>query len=176
MILTKEQIREVTDEEGVYDCRLVNQSFAYALFNDNVSPLGDIICFCSPARVGILNIEQAFVVAVELPNVDKFGSVCFQRLYATQLGSLLTLFTNEQYYLNESSLFCNDLQASLVLFSKIKESGTFNMIFPITMFKNKERFAMLNLEHKTEEFQHNVIDSFRYLTKNIFVETCRDNF
>lgn len=177
MILTNEQIAEITNESGVYDCRLITQLFAYSLFADKVSPLGDIVCFQSPVEIGPLSIDNALVFAAELPNVTKFGSVCFQRLYATQLGSLLSVLTSREYYVDESSLFCDISQASLAIGSKVKESGVFNMIFPIAMTKDKERFLMLDLsDGLMGDFTYNAIESFRYLTNNIFVETCRDNF
>jgi hypothetical protein len=177
MILTNKQIKEITDEEGVYDCRLITQQFAYKLFREEVSPYGSIVGFNSPVRVGALGIEEAFTVAVELPNVDSFGSVCFQRLYSAQLGTLLSVLTSRNYYVDGSSLFCDDLQASLTISNMIKQSGLFNIIFPITMYAHNSQFQLLDLEPQLfQDFNANVIESFNYLTKSIFIETCRDNF
>lgn len=177
MILTKELLAQVTDEEGVYDCRLITQQFAYKLLRDQVSPLGDVVCFQAPTRVGQLGLENALVLAVELPNVNSFGSVCFQRLYSAQLGSLLSVLTSKEYYVDESSLFSGDLQASLNISNRMKDSGLFNIIFPITMFANNEKFLMLDLDNTLmSDFTHNAIESFKYLIKSIFIETCRDNF
>ena len=177
MILTQQQLQEITDEEGVYDCRLITQQFAYKILKEDVSPLGNIICFNAPTRVGPLGIEEALVLAAEIPNVDSFGSVCFQRLYSAQLGSLLSILTSNNYYVDESCLFCDDLQSSLVISNKIKHSGVFNIIFPVIMYNNNSRFGMLDLDTALlEDFKHNAIESFKYLTKSIFIETSRDNF
>jgi len=179
MNLTKEQLTEakIVDEEGVYDCRLITQQFAYKILGDQVSPLGDIFCFNAPTRIGPLNIEESIVLAGEIPNTNMFGAVCFQRLYATQIGSLLSLMTGKDYYVDDSSLFTEDLQVSLAISNQVKDSVVFHMIFPIIMYKNAERFSKLDLsESLTKEFKHNTIESFKYMLQTIFVETRRDNF
>ena len=177
MILNTEQLRIATDEEGVYEGGLITQPFAYRLFRDQVSPFGDIICFNSPARIGPLCMEEALVIGIELPNIQSFGSVCFLRLYAAQLGSLLSVLTSSEYYVEDSSLFTDDAQASLTLSNQVKGNGLLNIIFPILMHQNSSMFNCLTLsEGLLSEFKHNVIESFRYLTKSIFVETRRDNF
>jgi hypothetical protein len=177
MILNKQQFQPFVDSEGVYECSLITQPFAYKIFNEEVSPFGDIVGFQVPARVGPLSIEEAFVIAMELPNVDSFGGACFSRLYAAQLGSLLSVLTPKQYYVEENSLFTDDLQASLMVSNSYKDSMLINIIFPIIMYSNNNLFAMLELDsQRFEDFQLNVVNSFKYLTKSIFIETRRDNF
>jgi len=176
MILTNEEISQITDEEGVYTCGLITQHFAYRFLKDQVSPLGNIFCFSSPVRIGPLGIEEAFVLAGELPNTNMHGAVCFQRLYATQLGSLLSVLTGKEYYVEDSCLFADGLQMSISILNQVKNSVVFNMIFPIMMFNTFEKFGILELNEKVADFTHNAIESFKYLNQSIFVETRRDNF
>lgn len=177
MILTKEQISSITDNEGVYECGLIVRQFAYGLINNQVSPLGDLFCFNAPVRIGPLGMEEALVFAGELPNISMFGAVCFQRLFATQIGSLLSMMTGKEYFVDDSCLFADDVQASIMISNKVKDSVVFHMIFPIVMFAEQSRFTLLELEEKlAAEFKRIAIDAFRHLIQSIFVETRRDNF
>lgn len=177
MILTAKQIKQITNEEGIYECGLTTRQFAYKLLGDEVHPLGSIICFNSPLRVGPLNIEEAVTFVAELPNTNIFAGVCFQRLYATMIGSLLTVLTGKEYYVEDSCIFCNNLQLSISIVNSVKDSVVLHMIFPYIMFNTHDRFDKLNLEPKIfEDFKHNVIESFKHLIKSIFIETRRDNF
>jgi hypothetical protein len=177
MILTDEQVAEVVNEQGIYDCKLVVQHFAYKLLRDQVSPLGDIFCFEAPVMIGPLFVDRALVLAGELPDTNMFGAVCFQRLYATQLGSLLSVLTGKDYYVDDSCLFSDGVaQSSLVITNKVKDSVVFNMIFPVVMNQHAERFSMLDLGDLMADFKYNAIESFKHITKTVFVETRRDNF
>lgn len=180
MILTNDQLLlgKIVEEDGLYDCRLVMQQFSYRLLGEEVSPLGNIICFESPTAVGPLVMSNALVLAGELPNTSMFGAVCFQRLYATQLGSLFSLITGKEAYVDDSCIFTDGLQASVTLLNKVKDSVIFNIIFPIEMqTEGMDTFNMLALEEQhLADFKHNAIESFKHLTKSIFVETRRDNF
>lgn len=177
MILTKEQISSITDKEGVYECRLLMKQFAYGLIKEQVSPLGDVFCFNSPTRIGPLGMEEALVFAGELPNISMFGAVCFQRLYATQIGSLLSMMTGKEYFVDDSCLFVGDVQSSIMISNKVKDSVVFHMIFPVVMFAEQTRFAMLELEENLmAEFKYVALDAFRHMTQSIFIETRRDNF
>jgi hypothetical protein len=80
-----------------------------------------------------LSIEEGIVLAGELPNVNMYGAVCFQRLYATQLGSLLSVLTGKEYYVEDSCLFSEGLQMSISILNKVKDSVVFNMIFPVVI-------------------------------------------
>ena len=176
MILTDEQITYLTDEKGIYDCKLVTQQFAYKILRDQVSPLGDIFCFNAPTIIGPLRITNALVIAGELPNTNMFGAVCFQRLYATQLGSLLSVITGKECYVDDSCIFADGLQASLTILNKIKDSAVFHVVFPVAMSEHRSRFFQLELGQHDADFKHNAIESFKHLTRSICVETCRDNF
>jgi hypothetical protein len=176
MILTKDQLvkEQMLTEDGIYDYRLTQQRFSYKLFKNNVSPYGDIICFKSPSIIGSLGLKDSFVVAGELPNTNIFGGACFLRLYATQLGSLLSMITNKESYVDESSIFIENKQASLSMINQVKDSIVFHIVFPIDT--DQDVFYKFSLiDNDLNAFETNVIESFKHLTKSIFVETRRDN-
>lgn len=177
MILDSDQILPILREDGAYDCSLIQQLFAYKLVRDAVSPLGNIFCFEIPTIIGPLAFDSALVLAAELPNTDAFGGACFQRLYASQIGTLISIHTNQDCWVDQNCLFVNELQASITLMNQIKNSVVFNTIIPIKHSLKDVNFHELCLSpEKMLEFKQNVVDCFKQLTENIFIETRRDNF
>lgn len=175
MILTNQQIQSLLNEQGIYDCRLMRQRFASKILDQNVSPLGDIFCFEAPVIIGPVSFNNAIVVAGELPNTDSFGGICFQRLYATLLGSLLSSITGENYFVNQSSMFVGDMQASLSFINQVKDAVVFHLVLPIET--DVKEFHQLKLkEAELEQVKASIVDSFHFLTRSIFVETRRDAF
>lgn len=182
MILTEENTSKLLDGHGVYDCKLITQQFIYKLLGDQTSPLGNVICFESPITVGPLGMLRAVVLAGEILTTNLFGASCFQRLYSTQLGTLLSMFTGKDAYLEEGSILVDGQQASVVLLNQVKDSVIFHIIFPIEMHPSFSKlgikdFFLLNLSSQDlSDFKANAVNSFDYLIKNIFVQTRRDNF
>lgn len=84
----------------VYDGSLIHDRFAYKFFRKNVSPVGNIIAFRAPMLVeaaGMIDREDLltndFIYSAdainfcwEIPNLDPFGAVCFQRLFNTHIA------------------------------------------------------------------------------------------
>lgn len=175
MILNGQQIQTITNQDEIYQCSLINCKFAHLFFGEDTSPLGNVIVFESKTEIGSLILENALVICGELPNTSMFGGVCFQRLYATQLGSLLSVITGKQCFVDESCIFADGVQASLSVTNKVKDSVAFHIIFPI----ESAREDLCNLALKEEDmnaFKENAIEAFKFLTKSIFLETQRDNF
>lgn len=175
MILPNERIKQITTEDGFYDCRLLQQQFAYKLFGDAISPNGDLICFVAPTKINSLKINSALVIAGELPNANLFGGSCFTRLFCTQLGSLISLITNKECYLNNDCLFFDGHQISFTLLNKVKESIIFHIV--LILDSEHEQIGALTLENAHMiQFQNNLVDCFKYLVQCISIETRRDNF
>jgi hypothetical protein len=107
-----------------------------------------------------------------------FGGVCFQRLYASQLGTLYSLMIGMDCYIEDSCIFTAEgIQSSICILNQVKDSVIFNTIFPIEIANKEVVFSKFQLEdEKKEEFITTAIESFKYLTKSIFVETRRDSF
>ena len=92
-----------TDEFPIYDGGLIHNRFAYKLLRDEVSPIGNIIAFRAPMKVegaGMIDLEDvlendyiyskdAINFCWEIPHLDPFGAVAFQRLLNTQIASVL---------------------------------------------------------------------------------------
>ena len=92
-----------TDEFPIYDGSLIHSRFAYKLLRDEVSPIGNIIAFRAPMKVegaGMIDLEDvlendyiyskdAINFCWEIPHLDPFGAVAFQRLLNTQIASVL---------------------------------------------------------------------------------------
>lgn len=101
MIINREKLKEVT-ECNYYDGSVLKTRFAYKFFKKEVNRQGNIVAFVAPMVVeaNLIDLEdsinkdyiysdQAINLIIEIPDIDLFGGVCFQRLYNAQLGSLL---------------------------------------------------------------------------------------
>jgi hypothetical protein len=172
MTLNEQQLKQITNN-GVYECLFTKQRFGIALFEEP-SPLGSLICFESPVKIGVLSLPDCFVICGELPNVNIFGGVCFQRLYSAQLGSILQQICGLECYVDQNCLFTNEKQCSLTIVNTIKDSAMFHIIFPKVV--DIEGFQPLELtKEQMEIFQQHCLNSFDQLKKSVFLETRRDN-
>lgn len=174
MILTNEEAKQFYLNKEYYDCNLVLKRFGYSVLEENVQPLGNILCFEAPTQIGSLLFKNALVIATEIPNVNMFGGVCFQRLYCSQLGSIFSTLSQKESYLNDSVIFIEDIQATIVITNRVKESILTHIIFPLES-DNKEVYH-LNIPEHLETFKQQSVDSFFQLTHSLFLETQRDNF
>lgn len=94
----------VTDIKN-YDGNLLHSRFAYKFFRDKTLPIGNIIAFRSPMLVeaeGMIDSEDvinndyiysddAINFLWEIPNLDPFGAVAYQRLLNTQIANILSM-------------------------------------------------------------------------------------
>ena len=90
-------------KQDIYDGALLHKRFAYRYFKDKVQPTGNIVAFRAKAEVttNLIDLEdvikQDFIYSDdmvhfcwEIPIVDFFGGVCFQRLFNTYIGDILS--------------------------------------------------------------------------------------
>lgn len=91
-------------EQKVYDGQLLHSRFAYRFFRDRTLPIGNIIAFRAPMNVeaaGMIDSEDvlnndyiysddAINFLWEIPNLDSFGAVAYQRLFNTQIAQILS--------------------------------------------------------------------------------------
>ena len=87
-----------------YDGSLLHSRFAYRFFRKNTLPIGNIIAFRAPMHVeaaGMIDEEDVlnndFIYSQdainflwEIPNLDPFGAVAYQRLLNTQIANILS--------------------------------------------------------------------------------------
>lgn len=89
-------------DEKNYDGSLIHQRFAYRFLKKDVKATGDIVSFIAPMNVtaNLIDLEDSlskdFIYSEgamnfcwEIPNLDSFGAVCFQRLFNTKIASIL---------------------------------------------------------------------------------------
>jgi len=88
----------------VYDGLLIHKRFAYTFFRKKTLPIGNIIAFRAPMNVqadGMIDNEDvlqndfiysddAINFCWEIPNLDPFGAVAYQRLFNTQIAGILS--------------------------------------------------------------------------------------
>jgi hypothetical protein len=85
------------------------------------------------------------------------------------------MITGKQCFVDESCIFADGLQSSIALTSKFKDSVLFHIIFPIKTDR-KEFYDFSLKEEDMQTFKVNAVESFKHLTKSIFLESQRDNF
>ena len=117
MIITRQQLKDVMGVD-IYDGAAIHEPFSYKFLKKSVTPTGDIISFIAPMLVtdNLIDLEDsmnkdyiysdmAMNFIIEIPNVDLFGGICFQRLFNAQLGSLLcSNYIKKQGYVNGDDL------------------------------------------------------------------------
>jgi len=88
----------------VYDGKILHSRFAYKFFRDKTLPIGNIIAFRAPMKVeleGMIDSEDvlnndyiysddAINFLWEIPYLDSFGAVAWQRLFNTQIANILS--------------------------------------------------------------------------------------
>lgn len=88
----------------VYDGKLLHNRFAYRFFRERTLPIGNIIAFRAPMKVeveGMIDSEDvlnndyiysddAINFLWEIPYLDAFGAVAWQRLFNTQIANILS--------------------------------------------------------------------------------------
>jgi len=94
----------ILNNVSLYDGKLLHSRFAYKFFRDKTLPIGNIIAFRSPMKVeaaGMIDSEDllsndfiysddAINFLWEIPYLDAFGAVAWQRLFNTQIASILS--------------------------------------------------------------------------------------
>ena len=122
MIITREQLKEVTDC-NYYSGAVLHSRFAYKFLKKDVSREGNIIAFVAPMVVEADNLvdledsinkdyiysDSAINFLIEIPDCSLFGGVCFQRLFNAQLGSLLcTKYLQKEGYVKGDDMMIMD--------------------------------------------------------------------
>jgi hypothetical protein len=94
----------IVDDIKMYDGNLLHDRFAYSFFRNKVLPIGNIIAFRSPMLVeaeGMIDQEDvlknefiysddAINFLWEIPNLDTFGAIAYQRLLNTMIANVLS--------------------------------------------------------------------------------------
>ena len=91
----------ITDQK-VYDGSFIHKRFAYKYFRDKTLAVGNIVSFVAPVEVTLNlidledSLEKDYIYSEsmvnfcwEIPNLEPFGAVCFQRLFNTGIANIL---------------------------------------------------------------------------------------
>lgn len=101
MIVSREELKKYTNAD-FYDGSALHSRFAYKFFRDKTMAIGNIIAFRSPMDVttemvdtedvlagDTIHSDDAINLLIEIPNIDLFAGVCFQRLYISYIANIL---------------------------------------------------------------------------------------
>ena len=190
----------IVDDIEIYDGNLLHNRFAYRFFRNKVLPIGNILAFRAPMLVeadGMIDEEDvlknefiysddAINFLWEIPGLDTFGAVAYQRLLNTQIANILHQFIKSPIEMNGDDIIVH------------KEHEQHGIVQPkgkcsvsITHTKNGAALGHTGINIKAgrrapahafstdlsddqaEEFMKNVIDAFYQINDDIFVATTK---
>ena len=185
----------------VYDGNLLHSRFAYRFFKERTLPIGNIIAFRAPMKVeaaGMIDSEDiinndfiysddAINFLWEIPNLDPFGAVAWQRLFNTQLANILSLnYLKAPIEVNGDDLIVHkEHTQGGVTQTKGKCSVSITYVnngialghtgINVTAGKKAPAFAYsTNLtDEQAEGFMKDVINLFYAMNDNIFIATSK---
>jgi len=191
----------IRDDIECYTGDLIHSRFAYKLLRNKVLPHGNIVAFRAPMLVeadGMIDLEDvlsndfiyskdAINFCWEIPNLEAFGAVAFQRLLNTQIANILYNIIKKPIEVNgDDLLVVDEFEGSD---GQLHNKGKCSV--SITYVKNGAALGHtgINIDagnkapgfaystHLTEvqiqEFMHKVIDAFHQMTDSIFVATTK---
>ena len=95
----------IIKDQTKYDGSFIHKRFAYKYFRDKTLAVGNIVSFVAPVEVTLNlidledSLEKDYIYSEsmvnfcwEIPNLDSFGAVCFQRLFNTSIANILHTF------------------------------------------------------------------------------------
>lgn len=191
----------ITDSILVYTGDTIHKRFAYAHLRDNVSPIGDIIAFRAPMKVegsNMIDLEDvlendyiyskdAINFCWEIPHLDPFGAVAFQRLLNTQIASALFSIIQSPIEVSGDDIFIvesfTDDAGGQHERGKCSVSITYskdNVALGHTGINvnagpkaPKFAYSTRMTDEQCQQFMLNVINIFHKLTKSIHIATTK---
>ncbi len=198
MILNKNDVKK---HFGVdyYDGTAIKTRFAYKIFRDRTLPIGNIISFVTPVEVTLNlidledSLEKDYIYSEsmvnfcwEIPNLEPFGAVCFQRLFNTAIANHLHRIINKPIEMKGDDIMIHaEHKQGGIVQSKGKASVSITYSkenvaightgINIIAGKHAPAFAYsTNLTpEQTVQFQNDVIQQFYAMVDNIFVATAK---
>lgn len=182
-----------------YDGSQIHKRFAYSVFRDRTLPIGNIVSFVAPVEVTLNlidledSLEKDYIYSDsmvnfcwEIPNLEPYGAVCFQRLFNTAIANILFSIIKKPIEMkgddlivhaehNQGDIIQTKGKASVsITYSKdnvaIGHTG-------INIVAGKKAPAFAYSTNLTPElataFQNAVIQKFYEMTDNIFVATTK---
>ena len=198
MILSRQDLQK---HFGVdyYDGTAIKKRFAYRIFRKRTLPIGNIVSFTAPVEVtlNLIDLEDALDndyiysdsmvnFCWEIPNMDAFGAVCFQRLFNTAIANRLHLIIKKPIEMKGDDLMVHDnfVQGgvaqtkgkSSVSITYVKENTAIGHTgINVVAGKKAPAFAYSTnmTPEQVEQFQNEVIALFYQMVDDIFVATSK---
>lgn len=186
----------------VYDGLLIHKRFAYTYFRKKTLPIGNIVAFRAPMNVlaeGMIDSEDilqndfiysddAINFCWEIPNIDAYGAVAFQRLFNTQIANLLSnrylkkpievdgddLMVHDKFEGSDGS--ANDIGKCSVSITYVKDHVALGHTgINISAGRKAPPFAYSTKlsDTQAELFMKDVIDVFYAMSDDIFIATTK---
>lgn len=182
-----------------YDGSFIHKRFAYEHFRKNTLRSGNIVAFIAPMEVttNLIDLEdaldqdyiyseKAINFCIEIPDIDLFGGVSFQRLFNTELANILHKYIKAPIEMKGDDLIVHkEFERDGVLIPKGKASVSIashknNAVLihtgiNITAGRKSPGFAYsTNLtDEEAEKFIGEVVNKFYEMTDSIFLATTK---
>ena len=189
----------IITDQTIYNGDFIHQRFAYKYFRDRTLPIGNIVSFVAPVEVTINlidledSLENDYIYSDsmvnfcwEIPNLDPFGAVCFQRLFNTTIANILHKIINKPIEMKGDDIMVHsEFTQGGVIQQKGKASVSITYSkdniaightgVNVVAGKKAPAFAYsTNLTpEQTVQFQNAVIDQFYAMVDNIFIATTK---
>lgn len=174
-------------QQKVYDGALIHNRFAYQFLRKNVSATGDIVSFVAPMDVttNLIDLEDslsndyiwsdwAFNFCWEIPNLDPFGAVAFQRLFNVNIANILLKYLDGgQLMINGDDIMIDGKKASVSITYVKNGAALGHTGINILAGDKAPDFAYSTKIQNTEQFIAEVEQTFYNMTKDIFVATTK---
>lgn len=188
----------IKDQQN-YDGSFIHKRFAYKYFRDRTLPIGNIVSFVAPVEVTLNlidledSLEKDYIYSDsmvnfcwEIPNLDPFGAVCFQRLFNTAIANILHKIINKPIEMkgddimvhaehNQGGIVQQKGKASVSITYSKENVAIGHTGVNVLAGKRAPAFAYsTNLtSEQAEQFQKAVIDQFYSMVDNIFIATTK---
>ena len=189
----------IINDQKIYDGSFIHKRFAYKYFRDKTLPIGNIVSFVAPVEVTLNlidledSLEKDYIYSEsmvnfcwEIPNLDPFGAVCFQRLFNTSIANILYKQINKPIEMkgddimihadhNQGGIHQTKGKASVSITYSKENVAIGHTGINILAGKKAPAFAFsTNLtSDQTVKFQTDVIHQFYSMVDNIFIATTK---
>lgn len=191
----------IRDDQPIYDGSLIHSRFAYKLLRNKVLPHGNIVAFRAPMKVeaaGMIDLEDiltndfiyskdAVNFCWEIPHLEAFGAVAFQRHFNTQIAHILHRLIQKPIEVNGDDLIVHDKFEG----SDGKEYEKGKCSVSITYTKNGAALGHTGInvdagnkapgfaystqlnDEQVQQFMSQVVQTFTNLVDSIFIATTK---
>ena len=185
----------------VYDGLLIHKRFAYNYFRKKTLPIGNIVALRAPMNVladGMIDSEDilqndfiysddAVNFCWEIPNLDPFGAVAWQRLFNTQIANIVSSMIKKPIEVDGDDLLVHDNFEG----SDGSQQNIGKCSVSITVSKNNVALGHTGIninagrkapnfaystkltDAQVDQFMKAVIDMFYALNDDIFIATTK---